>query len=235
MLALPAPIAHALGVSPWKPIKLQVGASVVPALLGGELTEHAISAPLVDSPIALAPLAYAQQLTGMQGRITRVFVRRRSPDRSSEVHTGLVRLAAGRLNVEPADYEATLFSQAAAPVDQSTETFAAICALVGFMFAYCAMLLTTAPAPRADPRTATQRRDPLGHGQDAARSTRSCWPLSPRSWGWRWASLLSIVAFSRHPAICRSRFPIGSQRIVTWESVLIAVGGGTCSRHVWVS
>ena len=78
----------------------------------------------------------------MRGRITRIFVQARA-GRGGEVRAGLERLAAARLNVEPADFDATLFAQAAEPINQSTETFAAICALVGFMFAYCAMLLTT--------------------------------------------------------------------------------------------
>ena len=56
---------------------------------------------LVHSPVAIAPLAYAQQLTGMQGRITRIFVRARARARTRRVRAGLVHARGGRLNVEP--------------------------------------------------------------------------------------------------------------------------------------
>ena len=52
------------------------------------------------------------------------------------------RLAAGHLNVKAADADANFFGEAAGPINQATTLFSAISALVGFMFAYCAMLLT---------------------------------------------------------------------------------------------
>jgi putative ABC transport system permease protein len=240
VLALPAPIANQLGVGPLEAVKLQVGARVVHALVGVELTARSIG-PLVDSPIALAPLAYAQKLTKMRGRITRLLVETQ-PGYEHRVHAGLVKLAAGHLNVEPADYEATLFNQAAAPVDQSTQTFAAICALVGFLFAYCSMLLT------ADVRRGLIR--------ELRRSGATRWETVKTLlfdalvlaavasvMGLILGDLLSIVAFSSPPGFLSFAFPIGSQRIVTWESILIAVGGGalaacvgvlTPMRDVWV-
>jgi putative ABC transport system permease protein len=231
VLALPAPIASQVGVGPLEAVELQVGARVVHALVGVELTARSIG-PLVDSPIALAPLSYAQKLTRMRGRITRLLVQTQPGD-ERRVHAGLVRLAAGRLNVEPADYEATLFNQAAAPVDQSTQTFAAICALVGFMFAYCSMLLTT-----------DMRR---GLIRELRRSGATRWETVKTllfdalvlaavasAVGLALGDFLSIVAFSAPPGFLSFAFPIGSQRIVTWESVLIAIGGGTLAACVGV-
>ena len=231
VLALPAPIANKLGVGPLEPVKLQIGARVERALVGVELTARSIGA-LVNSPIVLAPMAYAQQLTGMKGRITRLLVQTQPGD-NHEVHAGLVRLAADHVNVEPADYEATLFSQAAEPVEQSTRTFAAICALVGFMFAYCSMLLT-----------ADLRRG-LIHELRRGGATR--WDVVKTLLfdalvlaavaslvGLALGDLLSIVAFNSPPGFLSFAFPIGSQRIVTWESVLIAVGAGTLAACVGV-
>jgi putative ABC transport system permease protein len=224
VLALPAPIANRVGVGPLEVVKLQVGARVVHALVGIELSARSIG-PLVDSPIALAPLAYAQKLTKMEGRITRLLVETRSGE-NRQVHAGLVRLAAGHLNVESADYEATLFNQAAAPVDQSTQTFAAICALVGFMFAYCSMLLT-----------ADMRR---GLIRELRRSGATRWGIVKTLLfdafvlaviasivGLALGDVLSALAFSAPPGFLSFAFPIGAQRIITLESVLIAVGGGT--------
>jgi putative ABC transport system permease protein len=224
VIALPAPIADRLGVAPLDVIKLQVGARTVRALVGAELTQRSVGA-LVNSPIVLAPLAYAQKLTGMPGLITRVLVRAR-PGADHAVHAALARLAAGHINVEPAAYEATLFSQAAAPVNQSTKTFAAICALVGFMFAYCAMLLTI-----------DLRR---GLIRELRRSGATRWEtietllfdavvLSAIASlvGLALGNLLSIVVFNAPPGFLAFAFPIGSQRIITWESVVIAVSAGT--------
>jgi putative ABC transport system permease protein len=231
VLALPAPIASKLGVGPLELIKLQVGPNVVHALVGLELTERNIGV-LANSPIALASLGYAQKLTGMQGRITRVLVQVR-PRADKAVHAALVGLAAGHINVEPADYEATLFSQAAAPVDQSTKTFAAICALVGFMFAYCAMLLTT------DSRRGLIRELRRGGATRWATVKTLLFDALVLSAvasivGLVVGDLLSIVVFSSPPGFLSLAFPIGSQRIITWESVLIAVGAGAIASCIGV-
>lgn len=223
VLALPAPIASQLGIGPLELVKLQVGPKVVSAFVGLELTQRNIGV-LVNSPIALAPLAYAQKLADMPARVTRILVQTR-PGADRAVHADLVRLAAGRINVEPADYEATLFRQAAAPVDQSTKTFAAICALVGFMFAYCAMLLTT------DSRRGLireLRRGGATRWETVKTLLFDALVLSAVASvaGLALGELLSIVAFNTPPGFLSLAFPIGSQRIVTWESVVIAVGAG---------
>ena len=231
VLALPAPIATKIGVGPLQLVKLQVGPQIVHAFVGFELTERNIGV-LADSPIALAPLAYAQRLTGMQGRVTRVLVQT-WPGDNRDVHAKLVKLAAGRINVEPANYEATLFSQAAAPVDQSTKTFAAICALVGFMFAYCAMLLTT------DSRRGLireLRRGGATRWETVKTLLFDALVLAAVASvvGLALGDLLSIVAFNSPPGFLSLAFPIGSQRIITLESVLIAVGAGALAACIGV-
>lgn len=231
VLALPSPIAAAVGVGPLETARLQIGAKVVRALVGLELTARTVGA-LVDSPIALAPLAYAQRLTGMRGRITRLLVHVR-PGARGRVHAELLALAAGRMNVEPAAYDASLFSQAAGPVNQSTKTFAAICALVGFMFAYCAMLLTT------DARRGLIR--------ELRRGGATRWvtvktllfdavilALVASVLGLVLGDLLSILAFKSPPGFLSFAFPIGSQRIVTWQSAAIALGAGLAAACVGV-
>jgi putative ABC transport system permease protein len=239
VIALPAPVADKLGVAPLEIVRLQVGARIVRSLVGAELTKRSVGA-LVNTPIALAPLAYAQKLAGLQGQITRVLVQVR-PGADRAVHAALVRLAAGRINVEPANYEATLFNQAASPVNQSTKTFAAICALVGFMFAFCAMLLTT-----------DLRR---GLIRELRRSGATRWETVKTLLfdavvlaaiaslvGLALGDLLSIAVFNSPPGFLSFAFPIGSQRIITWGSILIAIGAGvlaacagvlTPMRDVW--
>jgi putative ABC transport system permease protein len=230
-LALPEPIAQAIGASSLQQIKLQIGASVVPALLATTLQGSNIG-PLVNSPVAVAPLAYAQQLTGMQGRITRVFVQVRA-GQSAEVHAGLVSLAAGHLNVEPADFDATLFSQAAEPINQSTATFAAICALVGFMFAYCAMLLTM---PLRQGLIRALRRNGATRLETVKTLLFDAFVLGSLACivGLALGEAISLTVFHPDAGYLSFGFPIGSQRIVTWQNVAIALAGGMLAACVGV-
>jgi len=230
-LALPEPIARAIGASSLQQIKLQIGASLVPALLAATLQGSDIGA-LVNSPVAVAPLAYAQKLTGMRGRITRIFVQARAKQ-SGEVRAGLQRLAANHLNVEPADFDATLFSQAAEPINQSTETFAAICALVGFMFAYCAMLLTM---PMREDLIRGLRRNGATRLETVETLLFDALVLGILASlvGLALGEAISLTVFHADAGYLSLGFPIGSQRIVTWQNVAIAVGGGLLAACVGV-
>jgi putative ABC transport system permease protein len=222
-LALPAPIAQAIGATALEPVRLQIGESTGRALLGIVLQEAEIGS-LAHSPVALAPLQYAQQLTGMAGRVTRIFVRSQ-PGRLASVETELRRLASNHLNVQPADFDATLFDSAAKPTNQSTEVFAAISALVGFLLAFDAILLTV-PARRrfvADlrldgygPRTIIEVLlvDALVLGVFAS------------VLGLLLGDELSLRLFHASPGYLSFAFPVGSQRIVTWQAVAVAVLGG---------
>jgi putative ABC transport system permease protein len=230
-IALPAPVAREVGASALQVIKLQVGSRAVPALLGITLQASDIGA-LAYSPVALAPLAYAQQLTGMGGRISRIFVEpRRGQD--AAVRAALERLAAGRLNVEPAGYEATLFDSAATPQDQSTSLFAAISALVGFMFAFNAMLLTV-----------SSRRALI---TDLRLDGYSPWTVievmlfdafvlgvAACALGLALGEELSLRLFHASPGYLSFAFAVGSQRIVTWQSVVLAIAGGMLAAGVGV-
>ena len=88
------------------------------------------------------------------------------------MHQALERLADGRLNVESIDYDEKLFAKAATASNQSTALFAAISALVGFLFAFNAMLLTV---PQRRRLIADLRRDgytPVNRNRGP--STRRC-------------------------------------------------------------
>lgn len=221
--ALPAPVAQSIGLLSLQSVNLQIGARIVQGFLGAELLESDIGR-LVESPVALAPLAYAQQLSGMPGRVTRIFVQP-EPGRDSEVANGLNALAANHLNVRPADFDATLFDQAAQPTNQSALLFATISALVGFLFAFNAILLTI-----------PQRRNLV---EDLRLDGYSRWAIVEvllvdalvlgviaSLVGLLLGNLLSIALFQQNPGYLLSAFPVGSQRIVTWRSVAIAFGGG---------
>jgi putative ABC transport system permease protein len=230
-LALPVAVANAIDAGPLEPIKVQVGARIVPSLIATSLSSAELGA-LANSPVAIAPLAYAQQLTGLPNRLTRIFVQAK-PDDGGEVRAGLVRLAAGRLNVEPADFDATLFAEAAAPVNQSTETFAAICALVGFVFAYSSMLLTT---PLRQRLIRELRRSGATRPETIRALLFDALVLGGLAalLGLALGDLLSIVVFGSNPGYLSFAFPVGSQRVVTWQSVVLAAGAGLLAAGVGV-
>ena len=146
-LALPVPVADRLGAGASRSCKLQIGARTIPALLGVTLKEHE-SARLVHSPVALAPLAFAQELAGMTGRITSIFVRRSRTRSGSWGGERIVRLAGARSECRASGQRREAVLEGGRATNQSTALFAAISALVGFLFAFNAMLLTV-PARRA--------------------------------------------------------------------------------------
>jgi putative ABC transport system permease protein len=229
--ALPLPVAQQIGASSLEVVKLQIGASTMRALLGITLQESDIGA-LVHSPVALAPLAFAQELTGMSRRVSRIFVQPKD-GHEREVRGALVRLAAGRINVEPADYDATLFDSAAAPTNQSTALFAAISALVGFLFAFNAMLLTV-PARRA--LVADLRLDGYSPWTVIEVLLFDALILGVVSslLGLALGDELSLRLFHASPGYLSFAFAVGSQRIVTWQSITLAVAGGMLAACVGV-
>ncbi|HEY5344221.1 MAG TPA: FtsX-like permease family protein [Solirubrobacteraceae bacterium] len=222
-LALPASVAATIGAQPLAPIELQIGASAVSALVGISLDATAIGG-LANSPVAVAPLSYAQQLTGMRGRVTRIFVRA-LPGHELELRAGLGRLAAGRLNVEPANFDVKLFGVAAAPADQGESLFAGISALVGFLFAFNAMLLTL---PLRRGLVAGLRANGASRLDIVAALLFDALMLGGAAalLGLVLGEVLSIAVFRSNPGYLSFAFPAGSQRVVTSQSIAIAAGVG---------
>ena len=146
----------------------------------------------------------------MQGRITRVFLRTETHqiDRVS-AELGALAAAAGA-TVQPATFDSTLFSVASSTENQGETLFSAISALVGFMFALNAMLVTV-PARRRliediRPQGATRAMivqilllDALLIGAFACVS------------GLAFGEFLSISAFHSTPGYLSAAFPIGTR------------------------
>jgi putative ABC transport system permease protein len=222
-IVMPAPIAREIGATFGREVEVITGAGLTRTFLAGQLQEPDIGS-LVRSPVVLAPLAYAQKLSGLSGRVTRIFVLpRRGAD--TRVRAALDRLAAGRLNVRQADAEVRVFEQAALPTNQSTALFATFAALIGFLFSASAVLLTVPQRRRfiADlsmaghpPKVVVQIMlfDALVLGTTGALA------------GLALGDLLSRSLFSSVPGYLAFAFPIGAQRIIDWQSVALAVTAG---------
>ncbi len=223
-LALPAPLATAVGAGPLQTVQLQVGDRLVPTLVGTALQESDIGG-LVHDPVALAPIAYAQTLTGMSGRVTRVFVQVKAGE-EKRVRSELQTLAQREhLNLQPADFDAELFSVASSPQNQGEELFSAISAMVGFLFAFTAMLLTI-----------SQRREFVEvlrlRGNTRAMTIQTLvfegvvMGVVACVVGLAFGELLSVAVFKPTPGYLSFAFPVGSQRVITWSTIAVSVAAG---------
>jgi putative ABC transport system permease protein len=231
-VALPATVASKIGVSSF-------GREVHFQLAGrsGELPLYSVLrsaqvGPLAASAIAIVPLSSAQEMTGLGGRLSRILVASAAGS-ERRVRAALARVAAGRLNVETIDYEERLFAQAAGAASQSSELFSAVSALVGFLFAFNAVLLTMPQRRRLvidlrregyTPRTAigVLVLDALALG------------LAGCLLGLALGEELSIHVLHANPAFLSIAFAVGSQRVVDWQSVAIATGAGMLAALVAV-
>jgi putative ABC transport system permease protein len=223
-VVLPAPVAKTIGVRSFgKIVTFQVGGVNSEAALFAQLHEKQIGA-LINSPIALAPLEYAQELAGQVGRLNRILVQP-SPGQEAQVLAGLRRIAGDRLDVESSNHDEKLFARAAAATNQSTALFAVISALVGFLFAFNAMLLTV---PQRRRLIVDLRRDGYTPGAVIAVLLLDAVVLGliATALGLLLGDELSIHLFHSNPGYLSSAFALGSERVVSWQSIAIAAGGG---------
>jgi putative ABC transport system permease protein len=147
----------AVGVSQATAQKLgvPVGSEVTVALRGETMRVRMSAAlgtatvgPLAHAFVAVMPLGQMQRLAGLQGRVSRILVRP-AHGRERAVRRALQALAAGRLDVAPGEQDVALVHEALRPSDQASALFAVIGALLGFLFAFNAMLLTAPERRRA--------------------------------------------------------------------------------------
>lgn len=223
-VVLPAPVAQTLGVHKFgESIFFAAHGHSTEAVLYSKLTEKTIG-PLIHSPIAISSLEYVQEASGLTGRVSRVLVEP-APGQTEQVRGELQRLAAGHAGVESADYDERLFSKAAAATNQSTQLFAVISALVGFLFAFNAMLLTV---PQRRRLIADLRRDGYTPAAVIAVLLFDAIVLGAIACaiGLLLGDELSIHLFHSNPGYLSSAFAVGTQRVVNWQSVAISVGGG---------
>lgn len=222
-IALPAPLDGEIGSGPLEPVQVQVGASNIETLVGATLGSKEIGG-LINSPIAVTSINYAQRLTGAPGVLTRIFVRY-DPAHASQVRAALATLAAKwNINLQPSTFESRLFSVAVAPENKSEQLFSGISALVGFLFALNAMLITV-------PSRRKLVEDLDAHGPAAAAiqlllvnalvlGVLAC------GLGLVLGDLLSIAVFRATPGYLTFAFPVGSERVITTQTVVLAVAVG---------
>ena len=222
-LFLPAPLAGQLGVSAGERLRVETGAGVRRVRVSGVL-DHGEVGELTESPVALAPLPLVQRLAGMPGRLSRVFV---AAERGREpaVEARMRRIAGDRLNLGPADQEAVVFERASYPTTQSTSLFSVLSALVGFLFALNAVLLSV---PQRRRLVAELRMAGFAPASVVLVTVLDAVMLgvAGAALGLLLGEVASRLLFGGVPAYLASAFAIGSQRIVPWQSVALAVTAG---------
>jgi putative ABC transport system permease protein len=229
---LPAPLAADLGVTKFgNEVALKLYGRTEQAPLYAQLHKKQIGG-LVSSPIVVAPLFFAQEMTGFAHHVSRILVEP-APGMEARVRAALVRLAAGALNVESTSYDERLFAKAASASNQSTALFAVISALVGFLFAFNAMLLTV---PQRRRLIADLRRDGYTPRTVVAVLLLDAIVLGLAACvlGLVLGEELSIHLFGSNPGYLGSAFSVGTQRVVGAQSIAIAAGGGMLAAIVAV-
>lgn len=222
-VGLPSGLAEAMGVHANDRVKVIAAGTVHEATVGGILGKELVG-PVASSPVAVAPLGLVQRLAGLSGRVTEVFVR---PQPGAEGHVAgeLRALGAGRVDVRPADDELKLLGQAAAPSGDSTTLFAAISAIVGFLLALNAMLLTV---PERRRFVAMLRTQGFGPRQVLLVLAFQALLLGIA------ASLTGIVAgavlartvFNEIPSYLTVAFPVAEHSVIEASTVVLALACG---------
>jgi putative ABC transport system permease protein len=222
-LGVPSSVANTVGTAAGGAVTLLAGGKAQRVPVRAVLGTQTIGA-VANSPIVVALLPTVQRVLGLPGRITQVLVEPK-PGYDRSVEASLRRLAAGRLDVLPADHELTVLKAAAEPTSQSTTLFAAISAMVGFLLALNAVLLTV-PERR---RFVAELRL---HGFQPRQillvliSQAIMLGLASSLVGLLLGDLLSHSLFDQAPAYLTLAFPIGTHPVVSASIVLLALGSG---------
>lgn len=220
--------ARALGVSagPASQVTLQLRGVSTPLHVSAVLGPEAAGA-VSDALVAVMPLARLQRLAGMQGRVSRILVQT-APGHEAAVRRELERLAAGRLAVASAEQDVTSLDQALRPSNLASQLFAAIGALLGFLLAFNAMLLTV-PERRqaiADLRLAGTRRATI---VQIVLFQALCLGVLASIVGLAVGYVLSVRVFHQPTGYLAEAFTLSSGTIVGAGPLLLAGLGGVAA------
>lgn len=226
-LGLPDPTDEAI-VRPLAPLRLELRGRATQLKVAAVLGRETIG-PVSSALAAMLPLPDLQRLAGLEGRLTRILVQA-EPGETARVRARLAALARIHdLDVTLADDDSRLLAQALGQEDQATGFFAAISALLGFLLAFNAMLLT---APERRRMLAELRIQGFKPRQLVALMLFQAIVLGVVASvaGVVVGSLLSRGAFNESPEYLAPAFILGTDTVVGAWPVALALGGGivTC-------
>lgn len=222
-IGLPSSVAEEVGARARDSVKLMIAGQQHEVTVAAVLGSQTIG-PVAASPVAVAVLPYAQQLSGQPGRVSELLIQPQ-PGMQARVAAELRRLAGTRMTVAPANHELQLLAEAAKPNDQSTTLFAAISAMVGFLLALNAMLLTVPERRRFVAELRTQ-----GFGPRQVLLILSSHALIlgliGSLLGVALGDLLARSLFDQVPRVLTYVFPVAPEQTVPPVAVVVAICAG---------
>jgi putative ABC transport system permease protein len=200
----------------------------VSAILG-----HEAAGALSLAQVAVMPLARLQVVAGLPHRVTRILVQG-EPGHEATVRSELETLAGGRLTVATADQEVSLLGQALRPSNQASALFAGLAGLIGFLFAFNAILLT-APERRAaiaDLRLDGTKRTAI---IQMVLFQALCLGVAASLLGLLGGYVLALGVFQTSPGYLAQAFTLGGNTVIGTRPVALSLAGGvlaTCLASV---
>jgi putative ABC transport system permease protein len=227
-VGLSASSARAVGVQG----SVGAGATNVTLLVGGVRRTMPVSnvlgresvGVLAGALVGVMPLETMQRLLGQPGRVTRILLQTK-PGARAQVARELHALAGERLIVSDTEQDVTLLQQALRPSGQASDLFAVIGALLGFLFAFNAILLTV-PERRqaiADLRLSGTTRSAI---VQLASFQALCLGIAASVVGVAIGYALSRWVFHQSTAYLSGAFTTSGGTVVAARSVLVAGLGG---------
>jgi putative ABC transport system permease protein len=227
-LRLPSGVARAGGARLSLLLRGRSFKRTISAVLG-----HETAGALAGALVAVLPLADLQVLAGQRARVSRILIKT-APGAEASVRRALTASFGRKLAVTRPDQDLTLLHQALGPSDQASALFAAISALLGFLFAFNAMLLT-APERRqtiADLRVDGARRGAI---TQMVMFQALCLGLVASAVGLVAGYALAAGLFHETPGYLAQVFPLGSSAPVELSPMLIALACGLLATCLGVS
>ncbi|ADB50387.1 ABC transporter permease [Conexibacter woesei] len=228
-IVLPSELARATGLQAGSTATVAIGGRPVRVPIAAVLGADQIG-DVSRSPLAVARIEYAQEISGMRGRVTSIFVRAQ-PGAAGEARAALRTLADGRFDVGDADVMVRRLQKATEANDQSTALFSAISAMVAVLFAFNAMLLTVPDRRRFVAELRTQGAS-VGQVTAVIGSQALILGVVASAAGLLAGDFLSRTVFDGVPGYLAFTFPIGTQRVVPASAVILAFAAGVLAALV---
>ncbi len=191
----------------------------VSAILG-----HEAAGALSQAQAAVMPLLRLQKLAGLPHRVTRILIES-SPGQKTTVEGELRTLVGSTISIAPANQEVTLLGQALKPSNQASTLFAGLAALLGFLFAFNAILLTVPErrAAIADLRLDGTKRKAI---VQMVLFQAICLGVLSSLVGLLGGYILAREVFQTAPGYLAQAFTLGGNTVIGVRPVLLALTGG---------
>lgn len=227
---VPSSIAQRIGLRFGNDVRLQLAGRTV--AVPAAVADRGQIGGLADTSIALVPLAYLQRLSGAGHRVSRILVEAQ-PGKVAQVRGELARLHLPGTDVRPSTYETDLFNKATMPTSAASTIFSVLSALVGWLFAVCALLVTASERRKLVTQQRRQGFPPSATLMTLAVDAAVIGVVGVAA-GLAAGELISRQGFRADVSFLSGAFPVGDVRIVTWQCVAIAAVGGLLAAAIGV-